>query len=462
MSQPRTSAAPPAPSIRAGTAPAAPTGALATAPTAAPPAPREQVLDTPRQLRRLTSLLILLGVLFGVIGALVFAGLAFALDRAESNTAQLIRVQNIQTNLLSADATATSAFLVGGLEPPAQRAAYDQAIATTTQLVAAASDAQPADARALSVLNQDVLDYAVLIEQARANNRQGFPVGAQYLRNASSSLRADALPILDNLVSANATRAADAMSLRAAYIFYVLGLLALAGLVAAMVSVARRFKRRVNVGLAVATLVVFLTWVAGSVALASTAVSVGRVQTGVFSSVNAAAAARIQANNAKSNESLTLIARGSGASFEKAWSASAQQVDDRIGGLPRDSLGTAWSRYKATHLQIRKLDDGGNWDGAVRLATGGGATSANAVFADFDQQATRYLTSVSNATSSGLGERKPLLVVLAVLTLAAGLVAALLARWGVAARLKEYRCARPAGPDRRSARSWPRCCSPPC
>ena len=50
------------------------------------------------------------------------------MNRAEADAAQLIRVQQIQTNLLIADATATNAFLVGGLEPPAQRAPYDQAM----------------------------------------------------------------------------------------------------------------------------------------------------------------------------------------------------------------------------------------------------------------------------------------------------------------------------------------------
>ena len=35
-----------------------------------------------------------------------------------------------------------------------------------------------------------------LIESGRANNRQGFPVGAAYLRSASNSIRANALPPL--------------------------------------------------------------------------------------------------------------------------------------------------------------------------------------------------------------------------------------------------------------------------
>ena len=39
-----------------------------------------------------------------------------------------MRVQDIQTSLLRADALATNAFLVGGLEPAEQRAEYDEAI----------------------------------------------------------------------------------------------------------------------------------------------------------------------------------------------------------------------------------------------------------------------------------------------------------------------------------------------
>jgi hypothetical protein len=450
MSQPRSFATAPPPGT--GAAPATAVGS-ATATLPAPAGAEGQQLvsspdqqtpgqtqhDTPRQLRLLTTALILVGLLFGVAGAVSFAGLAAALDRAEANTAQLIRVQQIQTNLLSADATATSAFLVGGLEPPAQRSAYDQAVAATGRLIAQASDAQPADAAALSGLNQAVVDYAVSIEQARANNRQGFPVGAAYLRNASSTLRTDALPILDNLVSANSARAADAMDSRIGWLFGIVGLLALAALVTAMVWVARRFKRRINVGLLSAGLLVLLTWVAGVVVLAQVGSQVNGIQQGSFRSVNSAAAARIQANNAKSNESLTLIARGSGAAFEQAWAASAGQVDTRLGSLPGTELTQAWSPYKSTHQQIRKLDDGGSWDAAVALATGSGATSSNALFGRFDAAATTYLDDVSEETSSGLAAPQALLVVLAILTFLAGVGAALLARRGLAERLREYR-----------------------
>lgn len=420
-------------------APGAPAQIAPSSAAKSPAAPAAQRRDTPRLLRRLTTALILAGLVFGLSGAVSFTGLALALDRAQANTAQLIRVQKIQTSLLTADAAATNAFLVGGLEPPAQRAAYDQAIAATGALIAEASDAQPADTRALSLLNQDVVDYAVTIEQARANNRQGFPVGAAYLRNASSELRAEALPVLDVLVQTNSDRAATAMDSRLGYLFAIMGFLVLAALLASMVWVARRFKRRINTGLAAASALVLIAWVAGLVALNQVGNDVADVKTGPFNSVNATANARIEANNAKSNESLTLIARGSGASFEKAWAASASEVDQSLSRLPAPGLVASWSTYQTTHRQIRQLDNGGRWDAAVSLATGSGARSANAVFGQFDQAATRLLDSVSATTAEGLAAPRPVLIALAVLTFLAGLAAGLLARAGLAQRLKEYR-----------------------
>ena len=68
------------------------------------------------------------------------------------------------------------------------------AIASASRLIAEAAQHQPADGAALGALNQALVTYTSQVEQARANNRQALPVGAQYLRSASADLRADALP----------------------------------------------------------------------------------------------------------------------------------------------------------------------------------------------------------------------------------------------------------------------------
>ena len=128
-----TAAAPEAPPVAVSLLPGSPsTPAKAAA---------ESTMSTPQRLRLLSLGLVVVGLIIGVIGALIFSYLAVSLSRAKADTAQLIRVQKIQSNLLSADATATNAFLVGGLEPPAQRSAYDQAMSSTSSLIAEA--AQP-------------------------------------------------------------------------------------------------------------------------------------------------------------------------------------------------------------------------------------------------------------------------------------------------------------------------------
>ena len=65
------------------------------------------------------------------------------------------------------------------------------------------------DGDALGALNQSLIAYTSQVEQARANNRQALPIGAQYLKSASADLRADALPLLTNLGEANDARVTE-------------------------------------------------------------------------------------------------------------------------------------------------------------------------------------------------------------------------------------------------------------
>jgi len=436
------------PSTAAGATTAVPSAAadatVSTPPDSAAPSPAakaaESTMSTPQRLRLLSLGVVVVGLVIGVIGALIFTYLAVSLSRAKADTAQLIRVQKIQSNLLSADATATNAFLVGGLEPPTQRAAYDQAMSSTSSLIAEAAQAQPADGTALAALNQQVLSYAGMIEQARANNRQGLPIGAQYLRNASAQLRSDALPILNNLVSANATRATDEMKAGAGYIVLVIALLGLGGVIAAQVWLARRFKRKINVGMLASSIVLLVLVIGSLIVVLQLRSSLQEISSGSLAAVNTTADARINANDAKSNESLTLIARGSGQAFEAAWKSSADSVAENLGRLTdKPELVGQWQAYTDVHTQIRALDDEGQWDKAVAKATGSANDSSNTVFGAFDSNLAGYLDGVSQEASNSLANEQPVMVVAAVLILLGGLAAALLGRRGVAERLREYR-----------------------
>ena len=443
-----TQSSPPPPSA-VSTVPRAGSPTATTAPPASTPdvpaptatsAKAKHRRSTPQLLRLLSSGVILISLIFGVVGALIFGYLAYSLDRAQADTDQLIRVQKIQTNLLAADATATNAFLVGGLEPPAQRAAYEQAIDEAGALIAEAARAQPADGAALSALNDEVVRYASTVEQARANNRQGLPVGAQYLRIASADLRGVALPILTNLVDANTQRASAAMETQLpALIFEVLGLLMLAGLILAMVWVARTFKRWINPGLLAASTVVLVILIGAAIGLTTMNGRVAELQSGSFTRLTLVSRALIEANNAKSNESLTLVARGSGTAFEQAWQASAEQIETNLQQSGNPELAELWTGYAEVHAAIRELDDSGRWDQAVSRATGSGKNSANVRFAAFDGPATEFVDEMAGLTQDGLAGPRIGLTIGAVLILLAGIAAALLGRRGVADRLREYR-----------------------
>ena len=401
---------------------------------------------TPGQLRILALMAVAASLIFALGAFSAFGSADDALRRGGANAAQLVRIQAIHTNLVRADADATNAFLVGGLEPAAQRARYSAAMSQASRLIAEAAKAQPADGPALGALNGAVLTYAGLIEQARATNRQALPVGAQYLRIASSGLRDDALPILEALVKANDARVGTELdaAARSSVALIVTGVLALIVLIGGMVWLSRRTHRYVNPPLAAATAAILVTLVIGIIVLASVSSRVNTVRDGSYAATLATAQARIAAFDAKSNESLTLIARGSGAAFQKAWLASSKVVTDQSSTSARLSndaakMGELWKAYADTHAKIRAADDGGRWEAAVQQAIGSGPTSANATFGAFDTGSAAALTSSSSSATDSLDAPRTWLAIAAWLGLLVGIAAAVSAWWGVSLRLEEYR-----------------------
>lgn len=396
--------------------------------------------DTPARLRLVSAALIVVGLLVGLVSAQSFFAADGALQRADANASQLVRVQDIQTALVSADADATNSFLVGGLEPLEQRQTYDGAVERAARQVAFAARAQPADGEVLAALSTAIEGYTSGVVQARALNRQGLPVGAQYLRDASSGLRADALPLLEALTTANearaesefaAAQAARGIALRAAAVGLVI-------VVGALVWLARRTHRYLNLPVLGAGIVVLVLAVAGAIALGSVGSAVAAVRDGPYATARSVAGARIAAFDAKSNESLTLISRGSGAAFEEAWVASAA-ITTRTFEEVAPGLATSWSAYTGLHAEIRQLDDGGSWDQAVAAATSRADTSANAAFDAFDAASADRLALESDETSLALQDAESGLTLGAWLSVLAGILAAALAWWGISQRIEEYR-----------------------
>jgi len=395
---------------------------------------------TPGRMRLLAILGVVAALLLGAAAANAILASEAAAERAANTTEQVVRMQSIQVDLLRADALATNAFLVGGLETADARAQYDAAMAAVARNIPAGAAAQPADAKALGTLAEKVQDYAALVEQARSNNRLGLPVGARYLTEASSSLRASAIPVVAEIVKTNEARAQKEFDRSNSSIQLLAGVAALIILALIAVWLARRTHRYLNPSLmgGVALLVVGLFVAAttiGNIGTTTAQVASGSYQEAVY-----LAQVRTAANDARANESLTLIQRGSGKAYEDAWMANDTTVRETLGDIDDTSgLASGWDAYATAHEEIRALDDGGQWEQAVELATTQEADGATAAFNAFDQKVTQERDAASTAAIDQLGALGGGSTVWAVLIAIVSLIASWLIVRGIGQRIKEYR-----------------------
>ena len=196
---------------------------------------------------------------------------------------------------------------------------------------------------------------------------------------------------------------------------------------------APRFRRRVNTGIAIAAVGVLALGIAAVSASASQAAENARLSSGEYADLVAAAQARGAANSAKSNESLRLVARGSGKTFEDAWAKDATAVRDTMPGESDD----AWSAYEASHREIVQLDDSGDWDGAVKVATDTTAGST-ATFTAFDDGIATVVKDKASTVRDTLTGGRAMPLITALLTLLGGLGATYALWQGIGRRLEEY------------------------
>ncbi|NQX11716.1 hypothetical protein HQQ80_08780 [Microbacteriaceae bacterium VKM Ac-2855] len=414
-------------------------------PTAVPRAGAKPSRSTPSQLRILLVLTVLASILVGVFGMQAGSLQANAAGEARRQAQQLVSVQELRNQLVSADAIASNAFLVGGLEPTEQRAEYDAAISDVSRRIATLSGSESADAEGFANVGDDLTVYTGLVEQARANNRQGFPVGSAYLDQASTLLRGEMLDQLSTLVDNGADRVAAAFSAVQNALLLLLGAaLALVLLILCQVWLARRTHRYLNRPLATGTALLALLGIVATVLFFITASQASAVRKDSYAATLAVSQALTSATDAKSQESFTLIKRGSGASIEAGARASIDGAIARLqlavdDGIIDSSLLDQLRAWDDQHRAIRAFDDGGEWDKAVAAATATGEGTANAAFTAYSDSADAAITADAQTTTNTLAGFGLAAAIACWVLLAAGLAGAAFAWRGVSLRLEEYR-----------------------
>lgn len=413
--------------------PAAPAPAAGTPAPVPAPAAKGHV-DTPALLNRWQLIGMTVAIVFGIVSALVqFLGWQ-ADGRAADDTQQLVRVQKIQSSLLSADALATNAFLVGGLEDSDQRAKYDETIDSVFALITEAADAQPADEKVLAELNVAVNDYANAVTGARSNNRQGFPVGAEYLSGARTELDATAGPILTALVDANTDRAEGAMDGQHPFWLLLIGIAGIAALFFLNRQLAQAFRRRFNKGLAIAAVIVLAVTAIAVFGAFLRDTSNDDLRDTEFAAAVSLAETRTAANDAKATESLRLIKRGNGDSFEEQWQESVDQVEE---GLARASSVADWRSYTELHDEIVKADDEGRWNDA-RIAATRTEKDGSTAFGDFDNALAEETDKNAKVAKDELESGRDIAFAFGLLTMLLGVAAAVAVARGIGERRREF------------------------
>ncbi|WP_405838368.1 hypothetical protein OG528_12575 [Streptomyces platensis] len=433
---------------------------------------RAAATTEPGRLRVIGAVLALLVVLFGAVTAWQVADrTAAAEDVVEHSQPLTADAASLYRSLADADTTAAAGFLAGGEESRATRDRYAADIRTASALlVKASANSAGSDGAGAQIakLNGGLPRYTGLVETARANNRQGLPLGGAYLRYAHEQMRTELLPAARALYDAETDRLAGDYATAKARPWWALaaGVVALGALGWAQRRHYRRTNRVFNRGLLAATAasLVVLGWLVAGHTVAREELT-GSYEHGARS-LRVLNEARIAALRARGDENLTLVARGAvltdgrqdfyeagfragmtelagagdhgAAAARSRLGAALELADDEAGRRPVRAALTQVRQWQARHAQARAADEGGDYDGALAKVIGAeGSTgeSFDQVAAGLERALVHEQAEFRSAADGGRAALRGLPVGAGVL---AGL-GALGAVLGIGRRLAEYR-----------------------
>ncbi|MEU8899262.1 hypothetical protein [Nocardia sp. NPDC048505] len=364
-----------------------------------------------------------------------------ALDRTEPLA---YAAQNLYVSLSAADAAAAEAFLSGGIEAPDVRVRYQTALADAAAALAEATvGADDGQTRLIVArISAELPAYTGLVEAARANNRQGFPVGSAYLREASALMQNSLLRNAERL-STDRFAAVDAEQGRiSALPWGTLGLLLLVLIACGAGSylLVERTNRRFNLGLAAAAgaTVLALIWVVVATTVAGAALDGG--DKGAAHRFETLAQARILAQQARTAETLQLITRGDIAEGEEVFTRHTTALRDRLTAVTgadstasqRFQSWTAGHRKQVEDYQAAKFPD------AVAQAIGRGPESSATKFTSLDESLRQELGAVRGDLRGGVDSAGDALTFSPSATLLLMLFAAAAVIVGLWPRVKEF------------------------
>jgi hypothetical protein len=365
--------------------------------------------------------------------------------------------QHIYQDLSDADDTEATAFLNGGLEPFALRDMY---LADINQAATAIENATAMGGNSTGVvtLSTGLPVYTGEIETANADNTIGYPLGAAYLREATTLMNGTLLPAANNLYTMENSRltatSAQATGLPFVIVTLIVGLAIGYLLYRTSRWLARRTHRTVNFGLLAAgvAMLVSLAWLAivftGARGDLLTAQARGSVPVGAL------ARADIAALQAHDDESLTLIDNTGDDTYQANYVMKQKALGPGPGtlltaavtaaaGSPAAATASAAAAHAQewyqAHAKLRALDDGGNHAAAVASALGSGTGDAGGRFAAFSSDMASGISADQTAFAASASAGENMYTGLEAAVIALALLMAAGCAWGLSRRIVEFR-----------------------
>jgi hypothetical protein len=414
---------------------------------------RERLATTPGRLVLISISVIVGAVVFGAVATGAEQSRERAARAAGSQTEPLLaHAARLYTALSDANATEGTALLSGGVQSPTERLRYQSDLGAASDSLSALTREAGTSATvpgALNAIANQLPIYTGLVESARANSRQGFPIGAAYLRQAVTLSTGTMLPAADRIYRAEAQRLADdyrtGSSSATLVTVIVASAVALILLLLAQRYVARISRRILNVGLLVGTLAVAAVSIWAIVGLVNEQDALSSAQQNGSDSVEVLSAATVLQSRAQSDLSLTLVNRGTDQSDSTDFNSVTPVLANLVGEISvlarRTDARAAAGRFDADYASyvaqantIRSLEQKGQLPEALAHEPIS-ARISDQVSSDLRQQIgaaqVRFARAATDATSAlnGLSVAIPVVTVLAA-------IAALL---GLRQRINEYR-----------------------
>jgi hypothetical protein len=366
------------------------------------------------------------------------------LETLRSHTEPLAdAAQRIYGALSFANTTAATAFLSGGVEPRDVRDRYEAAIGQASAgLVTASNGVSPNDINSLKLLtdiSNQLAVYTGIVAAAQTNNRAGSPIGVAYLNESSALMQQGILPAAERLYASQSsavTTSGHSVGVSRAVI--AMAVLVLVLLLLSQVMLARHSHRRFNSGLVLASalMAVLVVWLTVAGLVSTHAVTTARTNGG--EPMNTAVHARILAQQARAEEILGLLKRGSDSMSDMRFDERTAQIGWLLDEHRVDGAADALHGWMQSHEEIKNKLAGGDYGGAVAIAQDDAPQHSTAQFTKLDTALRDDITALRERQRDGIAAAYTALNLLPFGAAAISVLAALAVAAGIAPRLSEY------------------------